>query len=42
MMMSIFISIFIGAELQCIYFSVLYTDLKAHKGISAFQTMLLF
>ena len=27
-----------GAQLQCIYYLVLYTDLKAAEGISAFQT----
>ena len=30
-----------GAQLQCIYYLVPYSDLQAAKGISAFQTSLL-
>ena len=41
-----FILFFFGvggwAQLQCIYYLVLYTDLQATEGISEFQTSLFF
>ena len=32
----------VGDQVQCIYYLVLYSDLKSAEGISAFQTSLLW